>query len=386
MWGINMQKKLRFSIFLIDLSFLFFMFFLIEYTQPQVSSKTFLLYSITLLFFFISLRGYDAVRIASPRWTMTSLSISLFLSHFLYSGLALFLHNHLHMNIWGYVLYFLIFSNLFNPFFYRFLSQRNKEIIYASPDTPNKLLEVLEMNEYLIIEKKDTIKKNTSYYQQLSAPLSNIPQELYDNMNTKIFEEAINAKKGSVFFVRVVDIILSLLFLVILSPFFLICSLLLLIFQGKPIIYKQIRIGQNEQPFTLYKFRTLKQGEAKVSDIEQDHLERSTGIGKFLRSLRLDELPQLINCIKGDMSLVGPRPEMPYFHELCKGKIPNYTKRLLVKPGITGWAQTMYKRSDTLDEYRIKTGYDFYFLLHYSVGMYFKSLLYTLDTLVYRKE
>ncbi|MEA1883091.1 MAG: sugar transferase [Thermotogota bacterium] len=381
-----MQKKLRFSIFIIDLSFLFFMFFIIEFTQPQVSSKTFLLYSITLLFFFVSLRGYDAVRIASPRWTMTSLSISLFLSHFLYSGLALFQHNHLHMDTWGYVLYFLIFSNLFNPFFYRFLGQRNKETIYASPDTPKKLLEALKMNEYLLIEKKEPIKKNTSYYQQISSPLSNIPGESYENIDTKIFKEAIDAKKGSVFFTRVVDIILSLIFLLILSPFFAICSLLLLIFQGKPIIYKQTRIGQNEQPFTLYKFRTLKQGEAKVSDIEQDHLKRSTGIGRFLRSLRLDELPQLINCTKGDMSLVGPRPEMPYFHELCKKEIPNYTNRLLVKPGITGWAQTMYKRSDTLEEYRIKTGYDFYFLLHYSVGMYFKSLLYTLDTLVYRKE
>ena len=136
----------------------------------------------------------------------------------------------------------------------------------------------------------------------------------------------------------------------------------------------------------MYKFRTLTQGEAKVTDIEKDHMERSTSIGKFLRSLRLDELPQLFNCIKGDMSLVGPRPEMPYFHELCKKEIPNYTKRLLVRPGITGWAQTMYKRSDTLEEYRIKTGYDFHFLLHYSIGMYFTSLLYTLDTLVYRKE
>lgn len=386
MWGDKMQKKLRFSIFTIDVSFLFFMFFLIENTQPQVSSKTFLLYSVTLLFFFVSLRGYDASRIASPRWTMTSLSISLFLSHFLYSGLALFQHNHLHMDAWGYVLYFLIFSNLFNPFIYRFFSEKNKEIIYISSDTPTIVLENLEMYEYLTIEKKEHGQKNSSYYRQLSMPLSKIPEELYGNMDNRVFKEAIDSKKGAVLFSRVIDIILSLFFLLILSPFFVVCSLLLVIFQGKPIIYKQIRIGQNEKPFILYKFRTLKQGEAKVSDIQQDHLERSTAIGKFLRSLRLDELPQLINCIKGDMSLVGPRPEMPYFHELCKKEIPNYTKRLLVKPGITGWAQTMYKRSDTLEEYRIKTGYDFYFLLHYSVGMYFKSLLYTLDTLVYRKE
>ncbi|MFP4462113.1 MAG: sugar transferase [Thermotogota bacterium] len=242
------------------------------------------------------------------------------------------------------------------------------------------------MNDYLVVEKSPEVKKTISYYQQITTPFLNLPQELYNNLDGHLLKKSIEAKKITIFFIRLMDIIFSLSFLVILSPFFLICTLLLLLFQGKPIIYKQTRIGKNEKPFTLYKFRTLKQGEAKVTNIEKDHMERSTSIGKFLRSLRLDELPQLINCIKGDMSLVGPRPEMPYFHELCKKEIPNYTKRLLVKPGITGWAQTMYKRSDTLEEYRVKTGYDFFFLLHYSPWMYFKSLMYTLDTLVYRKE
>jgi lipopolysaccharide/colanic/teichoic acid biosynthesis glycosyltransferase len=76
---------------------------------------------------------------------------------------------------------------------------------------------------------------------------------------------------------------------------------------------------------------------------------------------------------------------MLFFHEMGMKNIPNYTKRLLVKPGITGWAQTMYKRSDTLDEYRMKTGYDLSFILDYSVSAYFKSILYTVDTLIYRK-
>jgi len=85
----------------------------------------------------------------------------------------------------------------------------------------------------------------------------------------------------------------------------------------------------------------------------------------------LNEFPQLINVILGHMSLVGPRPEMVYFHEMCSKENKNYDKILLIRPGITGW---------------VKTGYDFTFLINYSVSMYFKSLLYTLDAIVYRKE
>jgi len=383
-----MFKKLRFSIFIIDIIFLCVIYLIAQKTLYNGSLASFLLYASLLLLFYISLRGYDFHRIHSPRWTMTSFSVALFLSLFFNTLLALIFQFTLNMDTWGVILYFLIFVNLFNPSFFRFIAGNHKDSIELPQDIDRTILERLSELEFLepILVQDNTLRKNLVFYQKVSSCLGECPKELYEKMDEKIFEDYLSTKKFSHFLIQIIDLILTIIFFIISSPFFLLFSICLLVFQGRPVFYKQTRIGKGGKSFILYKFRTLKQGEAKVTDIEKDHMERSTAIGKFLRSLRLDELPQLINCIKGDMSLVGPRPEMPYFHELCKQEIPNYTKRLLVKPGITGWAQTMYKRSDTLEEYRIKTGYDFYFLLHYSIGTYFKSLLYTLDTLVYRKE
>jgi len=319
---------------------------------------------------------------------MISFSIALFLSLFFNTVLALVFQLNMNMNTWGVILYFLIFVNLFNPTFFRFFAARHKETITLPKNINHNIIEHIQEMEFLepILIQGEKVKREIGFYQKLSSCLGELPKEIYEQMDGQLFEKHLSSKKGTRFLIRTIDLILSIFFFILAAPVLLLFSICLLFFQGRPILYKQERIGKGGKPFILYKFRTLTQGEAKVTDIEKDHMERSTSIGKFLRSVRLDELPQLINCIKGDMSLVGPRPEMPYFHELCKRKIPNYTKRLLVKPGITGWAQTMYKRSDTLEEYRIKTGFDFHFLLHYSLGMYVKSLLYTLDTLVYRKE
>ncbi len=383
-----MFKKLRFSIFIIDIIFLWFIYFAAQKTLYNGRLTSFLLYASLMMLFYISLRGYDFFRIHSPRWTMISFSIALFLSLFFNTFLALIFQLNMNMDTWGVLLYFLIFVNLFNPTFFRFFAARQKESIILPEDINHIILSHIQEEEFLepVLIKGEKVKREFGFYQKLSSCLGELPKEIYEQMDGQLFEKHLSSKKITRILVRTIDLILSIVFFILAAPFLLICSLCLLLFQGKPVLYKQERIGKAGKPFILYKFRTLTQGEAKVTDIEKDHMERSTSIGKFLRSLRLDELPQLFNCIKGDMSLVGPRPEMPYFHELCKKEIPNYTKRLLVRPGITGWAQTMYKRSDTLEEYRIKTGYDFHFLLHYSIGMYFTSLLYTLDTLVYRKE
>src|SRR6056297_1466054 len=158
MWGITMQKKIRFGIFIIDISFLFLMYFIIESTQPGVSSRSFLVYSLTLLFFYVSLRGYDTQRIGSPRWTMTSFSIALFLSLFLYSFIALFLNNHLHMDAWGNVLYFLILTNVFNPLCYRLVAGKKKERICLPDDTPDSIVEEFLMKENIFVQRTHTVE------------------------------------------------------------------------------------------------------------------------------------------------------------------------------------------------------------------------------------
>jgi lipopolysaccharide/colanic/teichoic acid biosynthesis glycosyltransferase len=156
--------------------------------------------------------------------------------------------------------------------------------------------------------------------------------------------------------------------LLIFGPIIGIVALISLFSSGRPIFICQTRIGKNCDEFGMYKFRTFK---------TEDGKEQITRLGRFLRPLRLDELPQIINIIRGDMSLVGPRPELPSFHKLGMENIENYSLRLLVKPGLTGWAQINYKYTTTLEEYRIKTAFDLYYVKHRSFILDLKCLLKT---------
>lgn len=139
---------------------------------------------------------------------------------------------------------------------------------------------------------------------------------------------------------RFLDFIFSLLALIILSPLILVLSLLVLISSGRPIIFRQQRVGYNNELFTIYKFRTMKDGmrQTRTEDLTDYEIENDiTFIGKILRKLSLDELPQLFNILKGDMSFVGPRPLIPQEDEIrqLREKYNVYS----VRPGITGWAQ-----------------------------------------------
>ena len=139
---------------------------------------------------------------------------------------------------------------------------------------------------------------------------------------------------------RILDFVFSLLALIILSPLILIISILVFIASGRPVIFKQKRVGYKNTIFTIYKFRTMKNGmrQTKTEDLTEEEIENDiTFIGKFLRKLSLDELPQLFNILKGDMSFVGPRPLIPQEDEIRKlrEKYNVYS----VRPGITGWAQ-----------------------------------------------
>ncbi|HOO33286.1 MAG TPA: sugar transferase [Thermotogota bacterium] len=382
-----MLKKERFFVFLTDLLILTAFTIYLIFTGQSHEITYFIFYSLTLLLIYTSLKGFDLSRAPSPRWTMTSLSVALFLSLVLITAFSLLFGYPLHMKIWGILLYYLILLNLINPFMFRALLKKNVVHLSVPPETPEEIIARLKGHPYILtdVKRDPEVKKDLSYYRKINQILGEIPLEIYSEMDGKLFDEVIAPKRFQRKIIRLFDVIFSLLFILILIPFYVICAVLILIFQGKPVIFRQTRIGKDQRAFTLYKFRTLKVGEAKTTGIAEDHLNRSTTIGKFLRSLRLDEVPQFFNCLKGDMSLVGPRPEMIFFHEMGMKNIPNYEKRLLVKPGITGWAQTMYKRSDTLEEYYIKTGYDLSYILDYSISAYFRSLLYTLDTLIYRK-
>ena len=178
---------------------------------------------------------------------------------------------------------------------------------------------------------------------------------------------------------RLVDIIgalVGLLGMLVLLPF---VSLITVIDDGFPIFYSQIRSGRNGRPYRIFKFRTMRRdaeadGQPRWA-AEKD--TRATRAGRFLRKSHIDELPQFLNVLWGDMSLVGPRAERPELVELFQKHIPFYRARLLVKPGITGWAQVNFGYASTIDETRIKLEYDLYYIKHRSLLMDLMILLLT---------
>lgn len=163
------------------------------------------------------------------------------------------------------------------------------------------------------------------------------------------------------------DRLLALLFLLLISPLMLLIAVGVKLSSRGPVFYKQERVGWNNRKFVMLKFRSMPvNAEAKTGAVWAKPGEnRATPFGAFLRKTSLDELPQLINVLKGDMSLVGPRPERPDFVEVFKDQVPNYMKKHMVKAGITGWAQVNGWRGDTDLNQRIE--HDLYYIQHWSL-------------------
>lgn len=180
---------------------------------------------------------------------------------------------------------------------------------------------------------------------------------------------------------QITDLILALLILVLASPLMLLAAALIKLTSKGPLIYKQERVGQYEKLFKVYKFRTMVAGAEEetgpILALEDD--TRVTPVGRFLRKTRIDELPQVINILKGEMSFVGPRPERPVFVEEFKRKIPGYSERFKAKPGVTGLAQVSGFYVTTA---RNKLKYDLIYIHHQSLFLDFKILLHTLKVVL----
>jgi len=186
---------------------------------------------------------------------------------------------------------------------------------------------------------------------------------------------------------RSLDIAVSLMILTLLSPVMLMTALAVKLESPGPVFYRQRRVGRAGHVFTLCKFRSMR------SDAESDGVARwatsndarVTRVGQFIRKTRIDELPQLINVLKGDMSFVGPRPERPEFvADLCE-QIDYYELRHYVKPGITGWAQVRYPYGASVDDSREKLKYDLYYIKNYSLFLDLNIILHTIQVVLWRK-
>ncbi len=185
---------------------------------------------------------------------------------------------------------------------------------------------------------------------------------------------------------RIIDIVLSVFTLVILSPLLILVSILIKIDSKGPLLYNQVRVGRRGKEFIMYKYRSMiVNAEEYGPEWAGENDPRITKIGKLIRRLYIDEFPQLINVLKNEMSLIGPRPERPYFVEQLKREIPYYYKRLTVKPGITGWAQIKHKYDSSLEDVKTKIQYDFYYIENMSLKLDFKIMINTVIVILLMK-
>lgn len=186
---------------------------------------------------------------------------------------------------------------------------------------------------------------------------------------------------------RALDIVCSVIALVALSPIFLVTAMAIKLEDRGPVIFSQDRTGKGGRVFRMYKFRSMCVGAEKQRNQLLDRNEadgplfkiaddpRVTRVGRFIRRTSIDELPQLFNILKGDMSLVGPRPERPFFVEKFREEIPRYMVKHQVRPGLTGWAQINGYRGDTSIKKRIE--YDLYYIENWTLGLDIKILFLT---------
>lgn len=186
---------------------------------------------------------------------------------------------------------------------------------------------------------------------------------------------------------RALDVALAALGLLLAAPLALLVAAAIKLESRGPVLYRQERVGRNGRLFTLAKFRSMRQdAEARSGPVWAGADDpRITRVGRWLRKLRIDELPQLWSVIRNDMSLVGPRPERPYFVQELERSIPGYGQRHVVKPGVTGWAQINYSYGNSIDDAFIKLQYDLYYVKHRSLALDIAILLRTVKVIVLRQ-
>jgi len=242
----------------------------------------------------------------------------------------------------------------------------------------------LPVDELLELKMRGVrIEEATSLYEYVTGKIA------IENLKPSwmIFGDGFEVSRRVLFLKQVVSFSISLLLFLSFVPLFPLIALLIKLNSPGPVFYRQERVGHHGKTFTLWKFRSMRQdaerGTGPVWASLQD--TRVTRVGRFLRRTRLDELPQLINILKGDMSLVGPRPERPKFVEELSSLIPFYYLRHSVKPGVTGWAQVNYGYGNTIEDSVEKLQYDLFYIKNISCPLDLLVIFNTIKTVLVRK-
>jgi len=225
--------------------------------------------------------------------------------------------------------------------------------------------------------------EGTSFYEMLAGKL------IVDQINPAwiIFSKGFYKSRTRRFVKRTVDLILAVSMIVLFLPLIIVTAVLIKIDSRGSVLFSQERVGMNKKPYMLYKFRSMVQDAEKQSGPvwASDNDVRVTRIGRAIRKWRIDEIPQLWNVLKGDMSFVGPRPEREFFVEKLKEIIPYYAERFSVKPGISGWAQVCYSYGASVDDAVEKLNYDLFYIKNMSIFMDLMIILRTIKIVLFGK-
>lgn len=219
-----------------------------------------------------------------------------------------------------------------------------------------------------------------SFYEKISEKI------LVEKINPSwlIFSDGFKKSKITRFTKRLSDFIFSSILLLVLLPFLVIFAIIIKLESSGPAFFSQERVGENGEPFILYKFRSMRADAEKLSGpvwAEEDD-PRVTKVGKLFRKLRIDELPQLWNVFRGEMSFVGPRPERQFFVDQLKETVPYYNERFSVKPGVTGWAQIKYPYGSTEQDALEKLKYDLYYIKNMSFAFDLTIIFHTVKIML----
>ncbi|WP_282073715.1 exopolysaccharide biosynthesis polyprenyl glycosylphosphotransferase [Polaribacter atrinae] len=258
------------------------------------------------------------------------------------------------------------------------------EVVVSKRDLSEEVVNRLKKELIVLFEQGVNIVSYETFYENVNV---RIPREYLDhNFYRHINFSKNNSNNFYLFGLRFVDILLS-----VIGALCFLC-VIPLIFIGNvmanrgPLFYTQLRVGENGKVFRIFKLRSMiKDAEKGGAVWAKKDDTRITAFGKFLRRTRLDEMPQFFNIIKGDMSLIGPRPERPEFVKDLEAKIPFYAIRHVIRPGLTGWAQVNYPYANTIEEQETKLRYDLYYIKERSAFLDFKIFIKTFTTVLYFK-
>jgi sugar transferase (PEP-CTERM system associated) len=201
-----------------------------------------------------------------------------------------------------------------------------------------------------------------------------------------LFCEGFRMKPSQQFLLRIASTLVAAIGLILFLPLFPFVMLLVRLSSPGPVFFRQERVGLNGKIFNVYKFRTMVvNAEAEGAQWAQKNDPRVTRVGQFMRKTRLDEVPQLWNVLRGDMSFVGPRPERPEFVSWLAQELPFYEVRNMIRPGLTGWAQIRYGYGATLEQSREKLAYDLYYVKHQTLGLDLLIMFETIKTILRRR-